>query len=110
MDGRWLNTTELELEYGVRKRLAYTWFGKLQEQGRARRVPGGKNGFLLFNEEAARFLQGRRGKVGKARKEPDAEQIAFLQRAKLERYSIFSVAVWLGVSYKLAKRWLGESG
>jgi hypothetical protein len=106
-DNEWKNTTELE-EYGIGKRLAYSWFDSLEAQGHARRSPGGKSGFLLFNSDGVAFLKGRVKKTGKPPREPTEAEMARLSMLWQTGESITAIAEKLNITFKLTRRWIEE--
>ena len=106
-DNGWKNTTELE-EYGIGKRLAYSWFDELEKAGYARRSPGGKSGFLLFNSDGVAFLRGRVNKTGKPPREPSEAELAQLAELWKVGESISAIAERMGITFKLTRRWIEQ--
>ena len=103
----WKNTTELE-EFGIGKRLAYSWFDELEKAGYARRSPGGKSGFLLFNSDGVAFLKGRVNKTGKPPREPTEAELEQLSELWQVGESITAIAEKLNITFKLTRRWIEE--
>jgi len=62
-DEQWLLSKQLE-DDGVPRYMVYRWGAHLEEHGLARKL-GGQRGLWLISPAGVRFLQSRRGKIGR---------------------------------------------
>ena len=62
-DEQWLLSKQLE-DDGVPWYMVYRWGAHLEEHGLARKL-GGQRGLWLISPAGVRFLQSRRGKIGR---------------------------------------------